>query len=281
MDLFVTDRCNQACVFCYLYSPEFRSKGGAFPMRDVTSALDAGRKRGYEEVYISGGEPTVCRDFARIVREARERGYLKVKVMTNGVRFADPEFAGSLADAGLTHVALSVHGPTPAVYAATHGRGADLGRVVKAVQNLKSLAPGLSLEVNAVTTAGNVDALPALGRWVEAMGLERLHVQLLVPNSRASAAHFPGHRRAAEAFLRLVDAWGRRLRLNCAFFPPCTLPGREDLCVEFDFTTSFFTNRPDMILSWQRSLLAAKRTVPACEGCPWWRSCRGFWLPED
>ena len=239
------------------------------------------RKGMLEGVVISGGEPTVARSLPDIIRRARELGYDRLKMMTNGVRFADPKFVDCVAAAGLTNIALSIHGSSAAGYEDVHGKRDDFKRCVQAVGNLRRLAPHISVEVNTVVTRGNVDALADLGRWVEETGLSRLHVQLAVPNSRDGATHFTGHARAAAAFRRLIAERAARLRINFAFIPPCAMSGYENYVPGFDFTSAFFTNRPDLILSWQRSLLAAKRVVAGCADCPRWTDCRGFWTPRN
>lgn len=279
VDLFVTNHCNQACVFCYLKAPQIDEVPPEFRLDAISEVLREGHDRGYLEVDISGGEPTVCRSLEAVIAQARDLGYRKIKMMTNGVRLADPFYAKSLVDAGLTHVALSVHGASAALYSAVHGRD-DFKRSLQAAVHLRRLAPRVSVELNTVVTRDNVDALSSLGRWVELVGLERLHVQLLVPNSAESAAHFPGHARASAAFQRFMDHYGGRLKINFAFVPPCLMGKHAAAVPDFDFTAAFFTNRPDFLLSWQRSLLAAKRTVAACAGCAHWKGCRGHWLPR-
>lgn len=278
-DLWVTSHCNQRCVFCYLYTKELHDADPQYPMAEMEEVLAAGRERGYREVYISGGEPTVARRLPEIVGRARELGYDRVKIMTNGVRFADPEYARRLAAAGLTQIALSVHGSAARIYGDVHGRD-DYKRCLQAVLNLRRHAPEVFVEVNTVVTRGNVDTLPELGRQVGRLGLGRLHVQLLVPNSPKSAEHFPGHARAAAALKTLISECASRIDINFSFFPPCLMPGHERFSAEFDFTSAWFTNRPDIIVSWQRSLLAAKRVVDACKGCLRWSTCRGLWNPH-
>ena len=279
VDLFITDRCNQRCIFCYLCSRGLRKMRSQFPRKDIEDALAAGRRRGYDEVYISGGEPTVDPRLPDIIRRSRELGYERVKMMSNGIRLADPRYAFLLAASGLTHLALSVHGASAGIYAAVHGRTEDFARCARAVENLHQRASGVSVEINTVATRENLASLPALCAWTQAAAISRLHAQLLVPNSPEAAAHFPGHRRAAAVFRRVLAEYGSRLRISFAFIPPCLMGEDESAVPGFDFTMSFFTNRPDMILTWQRSLLAAKRVLHACARCLRWPGCRGFWAP--
>ncbi len=281
VDLFVTDRCNQSCVFCYLHAREIREAGRDFPIEPIMKVLEAGRVRGYREVDISGGEPTVARRLPEIIRRARELGYDRIKMMTNGSRLADPQYAQSLADAGLTNVALSIHGSSAPIYGSVHGVERDFKRCVQAVLALRRTTPRIEVEVNTVVTRGNIGSLDALARMVARMGIERLLVQLLVPNSPDGTAHFPGHRRAAAAFRSLIDGNSSGLRIYSAFIPPCLMPGYEEFVSPLDFTVAFLTNRPDFLVSWQKSLLAAKRVVGACAGCAHWSGCRGFWIPTE
>jgi uncharacterized radical SAM superfamily Fe-S cluster-containing enzyme len=109
----VTNRCNLDCSFCFanarasgfVYEPSFDD------VVRMMQVLRAQQPVPVPAVQFSGGEPTMRDDLPRIIRKAKEMGFLQVQLATNGVRIAeDPELAGELKDAGLSTVYLHFDG---------------------------------------------------------------------------------------------------------------------------------------------------------------------------
>jgi hypothetical protein len=84
--LAVTDRCNLSCSGCRVAN----TGRPDMSWRQVTGALQGAFARGFRDLYLSGGEPTLWRDGARtmedIVAEARRLGFFHVHVYTNGLQ---------------------------------------------------------------------------------------------------------------------------------------------------------------------------------------------------
>ncbi len=91
----ITDRCNLACQGCAV------ANTGRRPMTwvEITNAMHQAYRRGFRELYFSGGEPTLWHDDARtledLVVEARRLGFFHVHVYTNGLR-GIPAFADAV-----------------------------------------------------------------------------------------------------------------------------------------------------------------------------------------
>lgn len=112
----VTERCNFDCPICY-------TNANTQPPPDLTleeiftgvDALPPGIV-----VSLLGGEPTLRKDLAVIVRHITGRGHL-VKLITNGTRLTD-ERIDELYDAGLRWVVLQFDGFSDEIYLKTRGR---------------------------------------------------------------------------------------------------------------------------------------------------------------
>jgi MoaA/NifB/PqqE/SkfB family radical SAM enzyme len=82
----VTDRCNLRCRGCTVANTGRPSMG----WDDLVSALRDAHRRGFRELYFSGGEPLLWRDGDHVledaVLEARRLGFFHVHVYTNGTR---------------------------------------------------------------------------------------------------------------------------------------------------------------------------------------------------
>lgn len=82
----ITDRCNLACRGCTVANTGRRSMS----WEEATEAMRGAHRRGFRELYFTGGEPTLWRDGGRgledLVVAARSIGFFHVHFYTNGLR---------------------------------------------------------------------------------------------------------------------------------------------------------------------------------------------------
>ena len=119
----VTRRCDLACPLCFAEASG-RSEGSDPSL----SVLERTLRHLYEtegavNVQLSGGEPTGRDDLAAIVGAAEATGFTFVQLNTNGLRLAaEPGYAKTLREAGLTSVFLQFDGLTDQTYRTLRGR---------------------------------------------------------------------------------------------------------------------------------------------------------------
>ena len=148
--LKVLDQCGMACTFCHnegtpVSSDNLRRQPGDFtssgtsdrvsiylgtngadfvsgtvqPDRSLDSALmSLCNSVSFDEIHLTGGEPTLHPNLAGVVSSMTERGYA-VKVTSNGEQFY--RIAPKLKEAGLSKVVFSIFGTTPEDLAAIQG----------------------------------------------------------------------------------------------------------------------------------------------------------------
>jgi len=136
LDVELTERCNNACLHCYINLPAGDARAAA---RELTTdqwhdILRQAAELGALSVRFTGGEPLLRPDFAEIYLHARRLG-MKVVLFTNG-RLITPEMADLLARVPpLKKVQVSVYGMHAQSYDAVAGvpgayaefrRGVDL-----------------------------------------------------------------------------------------------------------------------------------------------------------
>ena len=143
--LEVTKRCNMHCSFCFAEadSPENRR-------RDLNSEQLKARIfdltiPGKTLLQLSGGEPTVREDLPELISFAIKCGCRYVQLNTNGIRLAeDPDYAKSLAEAGLSFVFLQFDGLDDKIYRNLRGR--ELLEIkLRAVENCGKAGLGVTL----------------------------------------------------------------------------------------------------------------------------------------
>lgn len=118
----LTSRCNLSCAVCFAdanrnpYEPSFEQ------VVEMLRRLRAQRPAPAFAVQFTGGEPTLHPRFLDIVSCAREMGFSHLQAATNGIRFADPEFARKAREAGLHYLYLQMDGTTDDVFVKIRGK---------------------------------------------------------------------------------------------------------------------------------------------------------------
>ncbi|MYM57990.1 GTP 3',8-cyclase MoaA [Vibrio sp. OCN044] len=111
--LSVTDVCNFKCQYCLPDGYKPSGKSNSFlTLPEIQRVVGAFANCGTSKVRITGGEPTLRKDFAEIVHTvAQTHGITKVAMTTNGYRMKKQ--IHSWKDAGLTHINVSVDSLDP------------------------------------------------------------------------------------------------------------------------------------------------------------------------
>jgi MoaA/NifB/PqqE/SkfB family radical SAM enzyme len=156
----VVRHCNHFCGFCSNPTTPY-----VHTFDTMKLLVDDLVERQYFGVILTGGEPTLHPDLPRIADYARRQG-LHVRMITNGSRLADPEFAESMAQAGLQLVHVSVYSVRPDVEARLRGAQGTLERAFAAMDNANRF--GVEVNVNCVINKLNADHLDENVRyWIE------------------------------------------------------------------------------------------------------------------
>lgn len=265
-------RCNQRCVGCGAVS----DGGPSLSSRELVHALADGRRQGIAQLWIGGGEPTLRRDLLPLVREARRRGYARIRLQTNAAMLAYTEVVRRLADAGVTEVAASVKGPDRATHDRfTRSPGAfDL--LCQGIENAR--AAGLVVEGDVLVYRSTTAQLPATVRGFFERGVERFRVWMMAPDP-ADPEALAEEPRWSEVAAAVREALALKLssdpeHLLSLHSPPCTLD---------EARARFFA--PDLGLivhdasgrrfRLEHSTIEGGAWSPRCDGCLLRERCNG------
>lgn len=126
----VTDRCNMACPNCLTNANAGRTARVESLERTLQALATLPPPR--PVVCLGGGEPTLVPDLPRWVATLDRAGY-PVKLLTNGLKLADPDYCRALKESGLRWVLLQADSLDDGVAASLRGRrglGAIRARVL-------------------------------------------------------------------------------------------------------------------------------------------------------
>ncbi len=156
----VTNRCNLNCPICINNTP---SMGFLFePPMEYFERLF----RGLAEltprppVQLFGGEPTVREDLLDIIALARSHG-LAPRVVTNGLKLADPEYCRTLVATRAT-ILIAYDGAEAATYRALRASERSLALKQRALDNLRAAGASKVALMTCVAKGVNDDQMPQL-----------------------------------------------------------------------------------------------------------------------
>lgn len=193
--LRTTFACNQKCPFCFV---PMTGRGADFASieRELDSQARRAGPRG--ELTLSGGEPALDPRLPVIVAAARERGFRRFVLQTNGVYLARPGLLERLISLGVRTYLFSFHSHRPAAYDEITGSRGQRARAVAGLTRLLR-ARGLSVTVNVVVNARNYRDLPGLVDFVAGLRAGR-------PGFYFSMINEIGHQKAPSWTVALEEA---------------------------------------------------------------------------
>jgi cyclic pyranopterin phosphate synthase len=199
--------CNNNCLFCMEDDRASRADAAqrmtAERVRWVMS-----QHRGAQELCFTSGEPTTRADLAQFIAWARELGFARISLMTNGRRLSYLPYAQALVRAGLNRVYVSIHGDSASLHDGQTRTPGSFLQTLEGVRNIAQLKEGgIELNTSTVLTRRNVSRQLEIYALLLSLGVDQVVFNALQMTGRASA-HFeqlvPTYPEVREQFERLV-----------------------------------------------------------------------------
>lgn len=203
--LSLTEVCNFRCTYCL---PDGYKKSCQRPaeltVEEIRRAVTAFAQLGLWKVRLTGGEPTLRRDFENVASAVSSvPGIRRVAMTTNGYRLA--ERAQAWRDCGVNAINISVDSLDPARFAAITGHD-RLGEVLRGIEAARD-AGFESIKLNAVLMRGvNDDELAAMVQFVTTRDLSLRFIEVMRTND--NAAFFDRHHVAGQSVIDRLEAAG-------------------------------------------------------------------------
>lgn len=218
--------CNNNCVFCMEEDREGRYvNNSAMTQERVRWMLE--EHRGAEEVCFTSGEPTTRPDLPQFVVWAKELGFRRIAVMTNGRRLGHIPYTVALARAGMNRFYISIHGHTKKLHEGLTRTPESFEQTVAgldAVAKLKRF--GVELHTSTVVTDRNLPHLLDIYRFLRAHGVDQVVFNVMQANGRANTFFeqiFPKYTEIAARFRAfLSDVGEERPQAFLVDIPLCT-----------------------------------------------------------
>ncbi|UPQ88714.1 GTP 3',8-cyclase MoaA [Vibrio sinaloensis] len=177
--LSVTDVCNFKCTYCLPdgYRPSGQKNSSFLSLAEIQRVVSAFAECGTSKVRITGGEPSLRKDFNQIIATvASTPGIEKVATTTNGYRMAKQ--VSQWKEAGLTHINVSVDSLDPRMFHQITGEN-KFSQVMAGID--RAFEVGYEqVKVNVVLMKDlNAHELPAFLNWIKDRPIQLRFIELM------------------------------------------------------------------------------------------------------
>lgn len=229
----LTARCNLRCRHCYI-----NEKSDCMSANRICGILDEAVDAGCLFLLMTGGEPLLHPEFARIYKYGRERGLL-VTLFTNGT-LIDDSIAGLLEAYPPTGVEVSIYGATAGTHDAIAGVQGAFDATLRGV-NLLMLA-GVNVSLKTMLMTLNQPEFDAMQRLAQDLGMKFRMDAAIFPSVTGDKAPLDLRVKAEEAVACEFSMPGRRDDWKSFVKRMETLPETESLYVCGAGRTAFHIN---------------------------------------
>jgi MoaA/NifB/PqqE/SkfB family radical SAM enzyme len=233
--------CNARCVFCFPPAAGPRS----FTTNEVHRVLAQAYAQGARELYIGGGEPTLRKDLESLIRFAKEVGFQKCNLKTNGMLLCYPSAIDRYLAAGVDVFMLPVWGD-----AACHDSFAQVeGAYEKMEIAVKNIVDSHALvQLDLLMMRSTLPfLLPTIDHFVEVgvstFSLWYLSLYGVTPQGYALQEELPTYAESAPVVRSILSVarkfQDREILISDFDLPPCidigtrkrTYVGSKDICI--------------------------------------------------
>ena len=180
LDLKVGYSCNNNCMHCVVGD---KKDLGDKTTEQIFADLEKGKKDGCNVITITGGEPTIRKDFFQIVSYAKRLDYGIIQLQTNGRMFFSKGFAKKAVESGLNQVVPAIHAHTSKIHDKITRVPGSWRQTVQGIKNLREY--DVYIYANTVVSELNYEILPQLARFLAKLKVDQMQFAFLHPGGNA------------------------------------------------------------------------------------------------
>lgn len=130
--IFLGGPCNNNCLHCH---PEHKDSLQV-DFSSIRSSLD---QKEFDGIVLYGGEPTLRNDLLNIISAAREKGYRRIKLITNGRTFSNIHYLQEVMNAGSSLFEITLWGSNPNLHEYLSRAPGSFWETISGLQNLSGV----------------------------------------------------------------------------------------------------------------------------------------------
>lgn len=212
--------CNNKCEFCSVNSRELN-----FSTEELRFLISKYSSLDYDALQFIGGEPTIRKDFLDLISYAKDCGYKRIEVTTNGRLFSYRRFTEEAARSGLTSILFSLYGHNKTLHDKMTNSPGAFEQCVQGIKN--ALEYKLFAGVNTVVTKSNYRQIEKISNFIRSLGVKNWHILDLSTDGRGAKVYKRFYVRLDELssqFRKLEKISGLFDDFEIFNFPLCIFP---------------------------------------------------------
>jgi len=277
LDLKVGFACNNNCRFC---AAGHKREMGNKDTERIKSELLKGITEGFQEVVLTGGEPTIRLDIIELVSYASSIGYEDIQLQSNGRMFSYMKFCEGIVEAGGNEFALSIHGPTAEIHDFLTRVPGSFEQTVQGIKNLRSLDQHIL--TNSVVTKSNYLHLPELAHFLVGLGVDQLQMAFVhaVGNADKNFDYIVPRKSLAAPYIKRALQIGldAGIKVMAEDMPYCFMKGYESYLGELYAPSTQVVDIDHIIPKFEETRVKeGKCKGEVCKRCKYYSVCEGPW----
>lgn len=212
----VGSSCNNNCSFCSIRKrPEIRNQ-----KTSCLLAIISKKRKKYDRIEFTGGEPTVRDDFLKLLEVANRMNYTEISVNSNLRMFRYPEYRDRVVDLGIDVATTSLHGLENVHDSITRTPG-SFEQTVSGIKNLQER--GVEVGVNTVISTLNINNILNLKTLIKKLEVGWSLLDL-IPEGLAFEAYKNlkvDYDKTSEVFAKLINQGTDYPHFSFFDFPCC------------------------------------------------------------
>ena len=256
-DIYLTNRCNLKCEYCYASAGDEKYIIEEMTIGDYKKIFEQLDEMNVHRISLSGGEPFERKDFFDILEEAGKYKFAIV-INSNGTLISD-DIAKRLREYRFDRICITVDGSCAEVHDNIRGKGTFV-KTMHAIKLLKKY----NLPVSTLFTLNqkNIDDLINTIHLNEALGIEYLSVMVMCPTGRAASGDLLLTREKwYPIFLQLSKMKEQNeIKLKFKIVPP----NEGNIFWLFYFPLEYY-NRLDLLKYWNQNSDNVEKCEVSCQ----------------
>ncbi len=158
-------QCNNNCIICAVSSHD--NKKNIMSTKEIIDFINKAKifEKNIEKIEISGGEPTIRKDFFHIMNHIKTNfPETHLYLLTNGRRFSNPQFTKKCSDYNFEDIIIAVHGPNKKIHERITRVKNSFLETMRGIKNILNF--GMNASTKTIITKINYKYLPLIAEFV-------------------------------------------------------------------------------------------------------------------
>ena len=277
-DLFTVLKCNNNCLTCAL-----NDKQHIRPFSEIKEDLVKARRYA-PDIALTGGEPTIDKNFFKILNYIKSLKFDNIMLTTNGRIFSNKAFLSKVLEKNvITHFIVSLHSDQQKEHELVTQVPGSFNQTIRGIKNLKEAGQFVMVEL--VISKANHNKLLEMARLLSSLKINQVHMVYIRPigfTKKNFNLVVPSLNEIESGIKKAIDFYNSE-GIYCLVegIPFCFLKGYENYIGEKNVPEriilggTFFSELSEIIDKDNR----VKST--RCSSCIYSDACRGVWKEAE